>query len=149
MSRVGSKNTGPELLVRRLLRELGFRYRLHATELPGSPDIVNRSRRVAVFVHGCFWHAHGCTIGKPPKSRLEFWLPKLERNRVRDSEALHALKEGGWHVLVVWQCDTKNIPKLEIKLRRFLRTCRGRAVVPRASNIRCELATDSGGTARG
>lgn len=78
MARIGGKNTTPELVVRRLLHGMGYRFRLHRKELPGTPDIVFPGRRKAIFVHGCFWHAHGCSIGRPPKSRLDYWLPKLD-----------------------------------------------------------------------
>ncbi|MEH6683818.1 MAG: very short patch repair endonuclease [Qipengyuania sp.] len=86
MSRIGSKHTKPELTVRSLLHNVGYRFRLHWKELPGKPDIVFIGRRKAIFVHGCYWHGHGCKIGKPPKSNLEFWLPKIERNRERDAQ---------------------------------------------------------------
>lgn len=106
MSRIRGKNTAPEMLVRRLLHRLGFRFRLHRSDLPGKPDIVLPGRRTAIFVHGCFWHSHGCKIGRPPKTRLEFWTPKLERNVERDRVAELQLREAGWHVITVWQCET-------------------------------------------
>ena len=103
MSRIGPKNTAPEMIVRRMLHALGFRFRLHRKDLPGTPDIVFPGRRKAIMVHGCFWHAHGCKIGRPPKSRPEFWQPKLERNRQRDAENVADLRESGWDVETIWQ----------------------------------------------
>ncbi len=120
MARIGSKNTAPELTVRRLLHGLGYRFRLHRRNLPGTPDIVLPSRRKAIFVHGCFWHGHGCRIGQPPKSRPEFWEPKLDRNKARDEESCEALRGEGWDVMVVWQCETKDRQALAKRLEDFL-----------------------------
>ncbi|HTN69750.1 MAG TPA: very short patch repair endonuclease [Methylomirabilota bacterium] len=120
MARIGGKNTKPELVVRRLLHGLGYRFRLHAKGLPGTPDLVFAGRRKAIFVHGCFWHAHGCSIGRPPKSRLDYWLPKLEANKRRDAAKTADLKELGWKTFVVWQCTTKNLDELEENLVDFL-----------------------------
>ena len=120
MGRIGSKNTAPELIVRRLLHSLGYRFRLHRKDLPGTPDIVLPARRKAIFVHGCFWHAHGCRIGQPPKSRPEFWEPKLARNRARDEENSRDLEHAGWDVLTVWQCETKDKATLADLLEKFL-----------------------------
>jgi DNA mismatch endonuclease (patch repair protein) len=114
-------NTGPERVVRRLLRELGFRYRLHAQDLPGRPDIVFRQRRKAIFVHGCFWHQHtGCRLSKRPSARPEYWLPKLQRNTERDKQALKALASLGWTTLVVWECELSHESVLRRKLDSFL-----------------------------
>lgn len=120
MARIGGKNTAPELVVRRLIHAMGFRFRLHRKDLPGTPDIVLGPRRKAIFVHGCFWHAHGCKIGKPPKSRPEFWGPKLDRNKVRDRESEIALRSRGWDVLTVWQCETRDRGALATRLAEFL-----------------------------
>lgn len=120
MSRIGSKNTAPEVIVRRLLHALGYRFRLHRKDLPGTPDIVLPARQTAVFVHGCFWHAHGCKIGRPPKTRPEFWGPKLERNRERDRENEAALRAAGWTVETVWQCETRDPETLKERLTRTL-----------------------------
>ncbi|MGC2210379.1 MAG: very short patch repair endonuclease [Candidatus Korobacteraceae bacterium] len=120
MARIGSKNTAPELLVRRLLFAMGYRFRLHRSDLPGKPDIVFVGRRKAIFVHGCFWHAHGCKIGLAPKSHLEFWQPKLKRNCARDLENERALRGQGWDVLTIWQCETKDCVRLQEKLVAFL-----------------------------
>jgi DNA mismatch endonuclease (patch repair protein) len=120
MARIGSKDTAPELLVRRLIYGMGYRYRLHRADLPGKPDIVFGGRHKAIFVHGCFWHAHGCKIGRAPKSRLEFWEPKLQRNRARDIRNERALRCQGWDVLTVWQCETKDSERLKERLKAFL-----------------------------
>ena len=121
MSRVGSKNTTPELVVRRLLFSMGFRYRLHDKSLPGKPDIVFRGRRKAIFVNGCFWHGHeGCRYGRLPKSRVEFWAEKICRNRERDRQHTERLQSAGWHVMTVWQCELKHIDELAKRLYDFL-----------------------------
>ena len=120
MRSVGVEDTGPEWAVRRLLHGFGYRYRLHRKDLPGRPDLVFPGRRKAIFVHGCFWHAHGCRYGRPPKSRLDYWLPKLERNRQRDAEKHTALEALRWRVLVVWQCEIRDLDTLAAKLCAFL-----------------------------
>jgi DNA mismatch endonuclease (patch repair protein) len=124
MARVRSENSRPEIVVRKLIFGLGYRYRLHAKELPGRPDIVFRSRRKAIFVHGCFWHRHEtCSLARMPKSRLGFWLPKLEGNKKRDQLNTEALLRRGWGVLTVWECQLANVERvkeLEKLLRRFL-----------------------------
>lgn len=120
MQAVKSKDTTPEWIVRRLLHRLGYRYRLHVRTLPGKPDLVFPSRRKIVFVHGCFWHGHGCRIGQPPKSRLDYWLPKLDANKARDERKQAQLEAQGWSVLVIWQCETKDPDVLEARLRQFL-----------------------------
>ena len=120
MSRIGSKHTKPELIVRSLLHRLGYRFRLHRRELPGRPDIVFIGRKKAVFVHGCFWHGHDCKFGKLPKSNLEFWSPKIELNRIRDREKRSELEAVGWTVEEIWQCEIKDIQSLEDRFRSFL-----------------------------
>ncbi len=120
MQSVGTKDTGPELTVRRILHRMGFRYRLNARDLPGRPDIVFPSRKKVIFVHGCFWHSHGCDKGQPPKSRLRYWKPKLRANQDRDAAQLQALQAMGWSVLTVWQCETKDPEALKSMLLRFL-----------------------------
>ncbi|RYG99871.1 MAG: DNA mismatch endonuclease Vsr [Alphaproteobacteria bacterium] len=120
MSRIGSKNTAPEITVRKLLHSMGFRFRLHRKDLPGTPDIVLPARRKAIFVNGCFWHSHGCRIGQPPKTRSEYWGPKLARNRERDGEKTAALREEGWDILTLWQCEIKDRTRLAEQLHRFL-----------------------------
>ena len=123
MSKVKSKDTGPEMVVRRMLHGLGYRYRLHRRELPGSPDLVFPGRRKVIFVHGCFWHGHGCKIGKLPKSKTDYWKPKILANRKRDARNLASLKKVGWSTLVVWQCDLKKMDRTEKKLVEFLESC--------------------------
>jgi DNA mismatch endonuclease (patch repair protein) len=120
MQAVKTRDTGPELIVRRILHRLGYRYRLNAKDLPGRPDIVLPRRKRAIFVHGCFWHGHGCEKGQAPKSRLEYWGPKLAANRNRDAARLLELENLGWSVLIVWQCETLAPEALGEKLRRFL-----------------------------
>lgn len=121
MSRIGGKDTAPELIVRKLLHGLGFRFRLHRRDLPGTPDVVLPRLKIALFVHGCFWHGHGCKIGQPPKSRQDYWLPKIERNKARDAEKAAALKTQGWRVLEVWQCETRDRERLAERLAYELR----------------------------
>lgn len=126
MSRVRGKGTKPEMLVRKLVYGMGYRYRLHANDLPGKPDMVFRSRKAAIFVHGCYWHRHkNCKLARLPKSRLDFWLPKLEGNRVRDEQNQALLKEMGWRCLVVWECETKDKEALMNKVSEFMSACGG------------------------
>jgi DNA mismatch endonuclease (patch repair protein) len=120
MQSVKDRDTGPEMAVRRLLHRAGYRYRLHAKGLPGSPDIVFPGRRKVVFVHGCFWHGHGCKIGRPPKSKLDYWSAKIVANRERDARKQVELGRLGWSVLTVWQCEIADLDALEAKLRAFL-----------------------------
>lgn len=125
MSRIRSKDSKPELEVRRLVHGMGFRYRLHRKDVPGKPDIVFGSRKKVIFVHGCFWHRHNdsaCKLSRLPKSRLDFWLPKLERNAVRDAENSARLEALGWDEMIVWECQvTKaNLPVLSENIRKFL-----------------------------
>jgi DNA mismatch endonuclease (patch repair protein) len=120
MSRIRSKDTAPELTIRRLLHARGYRFRLHLRHLPGRPDIVFSSRRKVIFVNGCFWHGHGCRIGKLPKSRNEFWEAKIEANRARDLRNRTELDSMGWEVLTIWQCDIRSVEKLGPKLFTFL-----------------------------
>ncbi|MBS1834313.1 MAG: DNA mismatch endonuclease Vsr [Acidobacteria bacterium] len=121
MSRVRSKSMRPEIAVRQLVFSMGYRYRLHAKDLPGCPDLVFRPRKKVIFVHGCFWHRHAnCALARLPKSRVDFWQPKLEGNRLRDEKNKRALKQQGWNVLTLWECQLKDSAKLERRIRRFL-----------------------------
>jgi len=120
MQSVGTKDTGPELIVRRKLYALGYRFRLHRKDLPGKPDIVLPGRKKIIFVHGCFWHGHACRKGQLPKSKLEYWGPKISANVARDRQRLAELKVLGWSTLVLWQCEIAQPDLLERKLIRFL-----------------------------
>ncbi len=118
MRRVNSTDTSPELKVRRLLRRMGVGYRLHRRDLPGKPDIVMAGRRLAIFVHGCFWHGHDCARGsRVPKANRDYWEAKVGRNRARDVEHRAALEAKGWRVLTLWECDLKDDAALEARLR--------------------------------
>lgn len=111
MARIKSKNTKPEKYIRSLVHGLGYRYRLHRDDLPGKPDLVFPSRNAVIFVHGCFFHRHPnpkCALARLPKSRLDFWIPKLEGNRRRDRRNERALKKAGWRVLTLWECQLSN-----------------------------------------
>lgn len=124
MSRVRGANTKPELLVRRLVHGLGYRYRLHDRRLLGRPDLVFPGRRAVIFVHGCFWHRHpdpACKLARIPKTRTEFWVAKLEGNRSRDRETEHRLSESGWRVLTLWECQLRDREAISAKVRDFLR----------------------------
>ena len=123
MGRVRARDTKPEMVVRRLLHAMGYRYRLQARDLPGRPDIVFRGRKKAILVHGCFWHRHAdptCKLSRLPKTRLDFWLPKLEGNRQRDEANLERLRAMGWRVLLVWECELRDREQLANTLRRFM-----------------------------
>lgn len=120
MRQVKGKDTAPEMIVRRMLHGAGYRYRIHRKDLPGKPDLVFPQRHKAIFVHGCFWHGHGCKIGRLPKSRPEFWVPKIARNRERDDYNLSVLATMGWKVLTIWQCHTKDLAALSEILVEFL-----------------------------
>lgn len=121
MRRIRSKDTAPELAVRRAAYAMGYRYRLHRRDLPGSPDLVFAGRKKVVFVHGCFWHQHGdCREGRLPRSNTEYWTSKLERNVARDRVSQATLVSSGWAVLVVWECETVDNGRLRDKLAEFL-----------------------------
>ena len=121
MSGIRGKNTKPEILIRRALFSAGFRFRLHRRDLPGVPDVVLPGHKVALFVHGCFWHRHaGCALARLPKSRLDFWLPKLTANAERDARNLRALRRLGWGVMTIWECQARDTARLANRIRRFL-----------------------------
>jgi DNA mismatch endonuclease (patch repair protein) len=129
MSHNRSKDTEPEWVVRRLVHALGFRYRLHVASLPGKPDLVLPRHRKAIFVHGCFWHAHGCRQSQQlPATRTHYWRDKFAKNVARDQKALRQLWQAGWQVLVVWECETRNAEQLRATLGAFL------ADAPRPAN---------------
>lgn len=120
MRSVRSRDTGPEKAVRSLLYRLGYRYRLYRRDLPGKPDIVLPGRKMAIFVHGCFWHGHACAKGKLPKSRTEYWVAKIRGNQRRDKQAVASLRKASWRTLTIWQCELKAQEKVLRKLTRFL-----------------------------
>jgi DNA mismatch endonuclease (patch repair protein) len=121
MRRVKGRDTTPELRVRKLLTRMGLRYRLHRKDLPGNPDIVMPGRRLAVFVHGCFWHGHDCARGaRAPKANADYWQAKIGRNRARDARTAEALDALGWRPVTLWECELKDEAALEARLRREL-----------------------------
>lgn len=123
MRAIKSSNTKPEMIVRKLTHNMGFRYRLHRKDLAGKPDLVFASRKKIIFVHGCFWHQHPddkCADARPPRSNSDYWTPKLERNKIRDRENMALLKENGWDVMVIWECETKEPDTLANRIKSFL-----------------------------
>jgi len=121
MSLIRGKDTKPEMLVRRTAHALGFRYRLHVTQFPGAPDLVFPRLGKLIFVHGCFWHRHpGCELARLPKSKLDFWVPKLNGNRERDIKNIKKLRRDGWQVKVIWECQTIHPQRLNQTIERFL-----------------------------
>ena len=124
MRAVKSKDTKPEILVRKLLHNLGYRFRLHCKDLPGVPDLVFPGRRKVLFVHGCFWHGHDCKRGaRTPKENADYWRQKIARNLDRDAKHLQKLADLGWEVLTVWECELKELPALSDRIRHFLNDC--------------------------
>ena len=120
MRAIRSRDMKPEMVVRKLIHGMGYRYRLHRSDLPGKPDLVFPSRKKVIFVHGCFWHSHECGMAHKPKSNLDYWAPKLERNKERDAENVAGLEMRGWRVFIVWECETKDYETLKQKLICFL-----------------------------
>jgi DNA mismatch endonuclease (patch repair protein) len=120
MSRIRGVNTQPELVIRRALHAMGYRFRLHARDLPGRPDIVLPSKRTVIFVHGCFWHRHDCGLAYTPKTRSEFWQKKFAGNVERDRRAKDALEAAGWHVIVIWECQLDKPSVLAARLAKRL-----------------------------
>jgi DNA mismatch endonuclease (patch repair protein) len=123
MRSIRSKNTTPELMARRLIHSMGYRYQLHARDLPGKPDIVFAKYKAVIFVHGCFWHLHSkCREGRIPSSNVSYWSPKLQRNVDRDIENQKTLRKTGWRILVLWECELRiqNCDRLEKRISRFL-----------------------------
>ena len=121
MARIRSRDTGPELVVRRVAHRMGLRFRLYRKDLPGTPDLIFPRHRLAVFVHGCFWHRHsGCRFAYSPKSRVEFWTKKFKQNVTRDRRNRAALQNLGWRVAVIWECETRNTNIIEDRLREYL-----------------------------
>ena len=123
MSRVGSRDTKPEIIVRRFLHTKGFRYRLYNKNIIGKPDLSNQKRKVAVFVNGCFWHRHGCKRTTTPETNKEFWLEKFNKNIKRDRETIKTLKKDNWMVIVVWECEVKELES-NVELNELLQRLR-------------------------
>jgi DNA mismatch endonuclease (patch repair protein) len=123
MRRIRNKNTKPEMVVRRLIYSLGYRYRIHQKQLPGKPDLVFTKRRKIILIHGCFWHLHSeCREGRIPNSRKDYWLPKLTKNVNRDTDNLTKLNAAGWEVMVIWECQLSNLKELAENVKSFLNT---------------------------
>jgi DNA mismatch endonuclease (patch repair protein) len=120
MSRIRNADTKPEMIVRRMVHGMGYRYRLHAPDLPGNPDLVFRPRNKVIFVHGCFWHKHGCRQYRQPRTNRSFWEPKLTRNKERDANIQRELRQLGWHSMVIWECQLKKEAALRSRIRKFL-----------------------------
>lgn len=121
MRAIKSKNTKPEMTVRRMVHGMGYRFRLHLKDLPGSPDLVFPSRMKVVWVHGCFWHGHNCKRGaRQPKTNVKYWSAKIERNMQRDSNSVEILKRMGWSSLVIWECTLKFPEVVKLEIRAFL-----------------------------
>lgn len=123
MARIRSRDTKPEILTRAAVHALGLRFRKHVRGLPGNPDLANKRRKWVIFVHGCFWHSHhGCKLASDPKSNREYWVGKLERNRVRDASKIAALRASGFDVLIVWECEVRDGARLQSALRKFFKS---------------------------
>ena len=123
MGRIQNKDTKPEMRIRKIVHGMGYRYRLHKANLPGKPDLVFAGRRKVIFVHGCFWHRHpdpSCSLARLPKSKLDFWIPKLEANRQRDGANVRELEQAGWDVLTIWECQLRDEKELKIRIQVFL-----------------------------
>lgn len=120
MSLIRSTDTKPEMLVRRLIHGMGYRYRLHRTDLPGKPDLVFPSRRKVILVSGCYWHGHGCRLGRMPKSNLAYWKNKIATNKARDKRTLRELRKLGWTCLTLWECGLRDECTVAERIREFL-----------------------------
>ena len=133
MSRIRGRDTKPEMTVRRIAHGLGFRFRVHRRDLPGSPDIVFPRHRAVIMVHGCFWHRHrGCKYASSPRTRVQYWSNKFEVNVVRDERAATELRDLGWRVMVIWECETKNHEAVAARIASYLRLAESDAGGPGA-----------------
>ena len=139
MKKVRQRDTAPETVLRKRLHARGWRYRLHVKALPGTPDIVFPARHAAIFVNGCFWHGHECKLGRPPKSRPEFWGPKLAANRERDGRKIRELVAAGWRAMTVWQCSLLDASGTVERVEEFLR---GEAEVAETPAIKANRGSD-------
>ncbi|MCL2519088.1 MAG: very short patch repair endonuclease [Oscillospiraceae bacterium] len=130
MRRIKSKNTKPEIIFRKLIHRVGYRYRLHDKKLPGKPDLVLKKFKTAIFIHGCFWHQHEkCLKAATPKSNIDYWGKKLVKNLERDADNIRRLKYGGWHVFIVWECELKNPERIFKRFESFIDAAKdGRSV---------------------
>jgi DNA mismatch endonuclease (patch repair protein) len=133
MASIKAKDTAPELAVRKALWSMGFRYRLHYRKVPGTPDIAFPSRKLAIFVNGCFWHAHGCVLSREPKTAGEFWRAKFLRNKERDARKIDELKLLGWDSLTIWECECRDRRRLEQCLLQLFGDIRVHKCPPRIS----------------
>ena len=124
MSKIGGKNTKPEILVRKFLFSKGFRYRINVKTLPGKPDIVLPKYKTVIFINGCFWHGHNCKKGKLPSSNIDFWREKISNNKSRDDKNSDLLIKLGWQVIIIWQCEISNVNNREIRLEFLLEELR-------------------------
>lgn len=120
MSHIRNADTKPEMIVRRMVHGMGYRYRLHAPDLPGHPDLVFRPRRKVIFVHGCFWHQHGCRQYRQPRTNSSFWEPKLAQNKARDARVQREFSLLGWRIMVIWECQVKKEAILRDQIKKFL-----------------------------
>ncbi|MBO9529583.1 MAG: DNA mismatch endonuclease Vsr [Acinetobacter oleivorans] len=121
MRAVKSKNTAPEIVIRKLIHSQGYRYRLHDQTLHGNPDIVFRKKKKVIFIHGCFWHGHPCKRGsRIPASNQPYWIQKIEKNKTRDLLHAKLLQEAGWSILVIWECELKNLDEIKKEIKTFL-----------------------------
>lgn len=127
MSKIGGKNTKPEILVRKFLFSKGFRYRINVKTLPGKPDIVLPKYKTVIFINGCFWHGHNCKKGKLPSSNIDFWRKKISNNKSRDDKNSDLLIKLGWKVIIIWQCEISNVNNREIRLEFLLEELRSHA----------------------
>jgi DNA mismatch endonuclease (patch repair protein) len=144
MARIKRSNTTPELIVRRLLHRLGYRFRIQQKGVPGRPDIALPGRRKAIFVHGCFWHAHeNCPVGRVPKTRTEFWQAKFAANRERDARLEAQARRAGWSCLVVWECELKDESRLTSVLKTHLGPTRVQTVPHEGKQVKSKLEADT------
>ena len=130
MRRIRSQDTGPEVIVRKLLHEIGFRFRLHRDDLPGRPDVTLPRHKTVIFVHGCFWHGHECRRGRLPKSNLEYWEPKIQGNKMRDARNYDSLIRSGWNPIIIWECEVDDRDTLKTRFEGIGRDCHWGASIP-------------------
>ena len=120
MAKIHSKDSKPEMFVRRLVHGMGYRYRLHRADMPGKPDMVFGPKKMVIVGHGCFWHGHNCSLGRIPKTRVEFWTAKIIANRARDEKHIEKLRANGWQALIIWECQLKDSSSVKSRIKSFL-----------------------------